>query len=61
MEKVTFLESIVKILKTITSTPLLIGALVVTIILIIITSIFHIKNNKVGKIVTLCVFIATLL
>ena len=60
MEKVTFFESIVKILKTITSTPLLIGALVIMIALIVITNIFYFKDTKGGKIVTLCIYIATL-
>ena len=60
MEKVTVFESIAKIFKMIASTPLLIGVLVVSIILLVVTSIFHLKNKKSGNIVVLCIFVVSI-
>lgn len=60
MEKVTVFESIAKIFKMIASTPLLIGVLVGTIILLVVISIFHLKNSKSGKIIVLGIFVVTI-
>ena len=60
MEKVTFFQSIIKILSLISSIPFFIEALLLTLILLIFMIIFYFKKSKVGKVTTIIIYFVTL-
>lgn len=61
MEKVTFLESIIKILNLIASVPFFIEILILTGLLLIIMIFFYFRKSKKGKITALIIYCVTLL
>ena len=60
MEKVTFIESIIKILNLIASVPFFIEILLLTLILTIMMIFFYFRKSKKGKITSLIIYIVTL-
>ncbi|MGN1000629.1 MAG: hypothetical protein ACI4OG_01685 [Bacilli bacterium] len=61
MEKVTFLESIIKILNLIASVPFFIEILILTGLLLIIMIFFYFRKSKKGKVTALIIYCVTLL
>ena len=61
MEKVTFIESIIKILNLIASVPFFIEILLLTIIMLIAMLFFYFRKSKKGKVTSLIIYIVTLL
>ena len=60
MERVTFIESIIKILNLIASVPFFIEILLLTLILTIMMIFFYFRKSKKGKITSLIIYIVTL-
>lgn len=60
MEKVTFLQSLIKILKLISSIPFFIEILILTVFLLIIMIFFYFRKSKKGKITSLIIYFVTL-
>lgn len=61
MEKVTFLQSIIKVLNLIASIPFFIEILILTAFLLIIMIFFYFRKSKKGKITSLIIYFVTLL
>jgi len=61
MEKVTFWESIIRILKYIASVPFLIEVLILTVLLLLAMLFFYFKKSTKGKKLALLIYIVTLL
>lgn len=61
MEKVTFVDSIIKILNLIASVPFFIEILILTIILLIAMIFFYFRKSKKGKVTSLIIYFVTLL
>lgn len=61
MEKVTFLQSIIKVLNLIASIPFFIEILILTAFLLIIMIFFYFRKSKRGKITSLIIYFVTLL
>ena len=61
MEKVTFMDSIIKILNLIASVPFFIEILILTIILLIAMIFFYFRKSKKGKVTSLIIYFVTLL
>ena len=61
MEKVTFLQSIIKVLNLIASIPFFIEILILTAFLLIIMIFFYFRKSKKGKITSLVIYFVTLL
>lgn len=61
MEKVTFIESIIKILNLIASVPFFIEIFLLTIIMLIAMLFFYFRKSKKGKVTSLIIYIVTLL
>ena len=61
MEKVSFYESIVRILELTSSVPFLLEVLLLTAFLMIVMIIFYFTKSKKGKSVTIVIYIITLL
>lgn len=61
MEKVTFLQSIIKVLNLIASIPFFIEILIFTAFLLIIMIFFYFRKSKKGKITSLIIYFVTLL
>ena len=55
MEKVTFLQSIIKVLNLIASIPFFIEILILTAFLLIIMIFFYFRKSKKGKITSLII------
>ena len=60
MERVTFIESIIKILNLIASVPFFIEILVLSLFLLLILIFFYFRKSKKGKITCLIIYIVTL-
>ena len=60
MERVTFIESIIKILNLIASVPFFIEILLLSFILLIAMIFFYFRKSKKGKITSLIIYIVTL-
>lgn len=60
MEKVTFLQSLIKILKLISSIPFFIEILILTVFLLIIMIFFYFRKSKKGRITSLIIYFVTL-
>lgn len=60
MERVTFYESILKVLKTISSIPLFIEILILTGLLLIIMIFFYFRKSKIGRSTSLIIYIISL-
>lgn len=61
MEKVTFYESIIKVLSVISSIPFLIEILILTFSLLIIMIFFYFRKSKKGKITAIIIYIVSLI
>lgn len=61
MEKVSFFESIIKILKTISSVPFLIEILILTLLLLIIMIFFYLKKTKKGRNTVIIIYFVCLI
>lgn len=61
MEKISFYESIIQILKLISSIPFLLEVLLLTLILMIVMIVFNIKKSNKGRHVTIIIYFVTLL
>ena len=60
MEKATFIESIIKVLKIISSMPLFIEILILSLLLTVAMTIFYFKKTKIGKKTTIIIYVVTL-
>ena len=60
MERVTFFESIIKILKTVSSIPLFIEILILTLFLLTIMIFFYFRESKNGRVTALIIYCVTL-
>lgn len=61
MEKVSFYESLIRILKLISSIPFLLEILLLTAFLALVMIFFYLMKSKKGKFVTIIIYIVTLL
>lgn len=61
MERLTFYQSLLKILNMILSVPLLLEVLILTLFLLVAMVFFYFKKSKKGKITTLIIYLITLI
>lgn len=61
MEKISFLDSIIKILNLIASVPFFIEILILSIILLIVMIFFYFKKSKKGKITSIIIYFIVLI
>ena len=60
MERLNFFESFLKILSTITSIPLFLEVLILTVVLLIAMIFFYFRKSKTGKITALIIYVVSI-